>query len=733
MAANIRGFTPNYAFKLINFDTPRWHTLEYTNWQQLDALLGNNGIPAVRGEWLNSTLYNEGDRVYDETDGFIYRALLDHTSSTSGTFLTERTNFPSRWSLQSLDVPFFRGNWAAATSYSVGDIVIVGSFAYYLCIISHTSPGAFVASPNWQLVFDTTATLAASAASQAAAAASAAAASSSQTAASNSATAASNSETAAAGSASTATTQASNASASASTATTQASNAATSATNSSNSAGAAATSATNSSNSATASAASAVDAANAAAGLRSTSTSSVLIGTGAKTFVTQAGKQYINGHFVTIVDVAAPSTNWMTGQITSYSGTSLQVLVSGTGGSGTLANWEIGVAGSPGVAGVIGLSSVDPVHLNSDTGPEQIAFRDRLNFMSRAGDTSTGPITISNATASTNTTTGALIVSGGVGIGGASFLGGLLTINVATYGWEHTDGTRRLTSWVGASGCFIGTRSAHSLNLFTNDSTGQLTIAVGGAVTIPGTLLVNSDITVTKTTPNLVLNNNDGGASLGSAVRFQKAGVNKWTVGNDVALSGGQDFYIFDHVAAATRLGISSTGHVTLTGDLTINKSAAVFNLTSASGTARINFSNTNGVNVAFINITDGSAWYSNSAGSAGVQMAGSANAWSAVSDERLAYKRAAIDITDKLPALDSFKLFEGVVSGRREVFAKAQNVYEMWPHVITPGDDDEDYVPTGLSDPRAWKMTYDRMGAIALAYLKQHDARLKRIEGRMQ
>jgi hypothetical protein len=49
MVANIRAYTPNYSFKLVNFDTPRWHTLEYANWTQLDSMLLQAGIQPIRG------------------------------------------------------------------------------------------------------------------------------------------------------------------------------------------------------------------------------------------------------------------------------------------------------------------------------------------------------------------------------------------------------------------------------------------------------------------------------------------------------------------------------------------------------------------------------------------------------------------------------------------------------------------------------------------------------------
>ena len=76
-----------------------------------------------------------------------------------------------------------------------------------------------------------------------------------------------------------------------------------------------------------------------------TSTTSVLIGTGAKTFTTQTGKQFQIGQSIRIASTPSPS-NYMDGQVTAYnSGTGvLDVSVSAIGGAGTLAAWTISLA-----------------------------------------------------------------------------------------------------------------------------------------------------------------------------------------------------------------------------------------------------------------------------------------------------------------------------------------------------------------------------------------------------
>lgn len=74
----------------------------------------------------------------------------------------------------------------------------------------------------------------------------------------------------------------------------------------------------------------------------STSTSSVAIGTGSKSFTVQTGKSYYAGMTVQAASTANP-TNWMIGTLTSYdSGTGALVMnVTTKSGSGTFASWNL--------------------------------------------------------------------------------------------------------------------------------------------------------------------------------------------------------------------------------------------------------------------------------------------------------------------------------------------------------------------------------------------------------
>jgi hypothetical protein len=100
-----------------------------------------------------------------------------------------------------------------------------------------------------------------------------------------------------------------------------------------------------------------------------TSSSSVLIGTGAKTFIVTAGKSFYAGMPLTIADTAAPSTNAMYGTVTSYSGTSLVMDIKSFIGSGTKTAWSISLAGAGGAT----------LGANSLTGTQTLASGAAIN------------------------------------------------------------------------------------------------------------------------------------------------------------------------------------------------------------------------------------------------------------------------------------------------------------------------------------------------------------------
>ena len=109
---------------------------------------------------------------------------------------------------------------------------------------------------------------------------------------------------------------------------------------------AAPTEAASAASSAGAAAASAAAALAAVANLAGTSGTSITIGLGSKIFTTQSGKQFNPGQYVQIVSDADPTADFMYGQITAYSGTTLTVDVDRQAGSGAHTDWSIFVSGA---------------------------------------------------------------------------------------------------------------------------------------------------------------------------------------------------------------------------------------------------------------------------------------------------------------------------------------------------------------------------------------------------
>lgn len=93
------------------------------------------------------------------------------------------------------------------------------------------------------------------------------------------------------------------------------------------------------------------------------SSTSATISTGSRTFTVQSGKAFAANQWVVIYQTAN-NANAMLGQIVSYSGTSLAVNVTATGGAGTYAAWTIVLTNSPAGAGI-----TPPVGTGNVTGP----------------------------------------------------------------------------------------------------------------------------------------------------------------------------------------------------------------------------------------------------------------------------------------------------------------------------------------------------------------------------
>lgn len=152
-------FSENYQFELPNFNVATWHDAVNGNFTSLDALIfALTGFSNFVGAWTNSTNYTAGQRVTDDDNGTLWNCLVDHTSSASGSFTTERTNNPTYWSSVS-SIPNIRGQWENEVVYTIGDTVYDTSEGLFgIANTNHESS----ASPdtmrddvlNWDIIFD---------------------------------------------------------------------------------------------------------------------------------------------------------------------------------------------------------------------------------------------------------------------------------------------------------------------------------------------------------------------------------------------------------------------------------------------------------------------------------------------------------------------------------------------------------------------------------------------------
>lgn len=104
-----------------------WHDEVNGNFDLIDAAVrALPGFVAIKGLWKNGTVYGAGDRVVDPANNVVWTANVAHTSSVVGTFLAERTAFPSRWS--NISATFKnRGEWTAGVPYIMNEFISSGN------------------------------------------------------------------------------------------------------------------------------------------------------------------------------------------------------------------------------------------------------------------------------------------------------------------------------------------------------------------------------------------------------------------------------------------------------------------------------------------------------------------------------------------------------------------------------------------------------------------------------
>tara|TARA_Y100001934_G_scaffold635_1_gene818 strand:- start:8362 stop:10065 length:1704 start_codon:yes stop_codon:yes gene_type:complete len=274
---------------------------------------------------------------------------------------------------------------------------------------------------------------------------------------------------------------------------------ASSATASASSATAAASSQSAAATSATAAASSATSASNTAATLSgAASTTSLAIGTGSKAFTVAAGLAFVAGDYV-LCTSNADTTNYMHGQIASYSSTTLTVTVDTVGGSGTKNDWTIrrsGVKGATGATGSTG--STGSTGATGAQGPQgATGAQGPTGPQGPQGDTGAAGSVTSMADGSAGSPALAFASDTNTGL----FRPGADTYAISTGGTERltvsSAGQLKIASdnllfGTASKGVYLGVTSPTASNLLSDYETGTFTATLEGSTSDP-----SSAVTVT--------------------------------------------------------------------------------------------------------------------------------------------------------------------------------------------------------------------------------------------
>ena len=136
---------------------------------------------------------------------------------------------------------------------------------------------------------------------------------------------------------------------------------------------------------------------------------------GSKTFTVDPGLAYLGGNGEWVIITSSGSGEWMTGTVTTYSGTSLKVSIQDGYGTGTHTDWLINLSGVWGQQGAPGADSTvtGPTGNTGPTGPTGNTGNTGAQGNAGAASTVTGPTGNTGPTGTQGT-------AGGAGAAGAT-------------------------------------------------------------------------------------------------------------------------------------------------------------------------------------------------------------------------------------------------------------------------------------------------------------------------
>ena len=257
--------------------------------------------------------------------------------------------------------------------------------------------------------------------------------------------------------------------------------------------------------------------------------------------------------------------------------------------AGSLLETPFTIVRSTGVTTIKSLTLTNALSVaNGGTGSATQNFVDLTTTQTAAGAKTFSAITtISNATASTSTTTGALVVTGGVGIGGALFGTSAKLSSFLNIGASTTTGKQLIVNQTGASGYFLsGEVSGTEIGYWYYDAS---TIQLSSKAATRALTFLTTDTERMRISSGGDIRITGGGATTSATLEFSSSATP--SSGASIAVSylgSGSYGPLTFGTGGAERMRITSAGYTKATSTGSYNDTAAA-NHEFVNGTASAN------------------------------------------------------------------------------------------------------------------------------------------------
>ncbi len=284
----------------------------------------------------------------------------------------------------------------------------------------------------------------------------------------------------------------------------------------------------------------------------------------------------VNGNIVGTLTTSNQPNITSIGTLTNLTSSGIINITNATQSTNSLSGALV-VTGGVGIGGALNVSGNITGTLITSNQPNITSIGTLTNL------TSYGIVNITDTTNSTNASTGALIVSGGVGIGGALNVSGNITGALATSSQPNITSIGTLTNLTST-----GIVNITNTSISNSVSTGAL--IVSGGVGIGGALNVSGNITGTLATssqPNITSVGTLTSLNSSGAVNITNTTVSSSTSTGALIVSGGVGIGGALNVSGniAGTLSTASQPNITSIGTLTSLTSSGVVNITNETAT----------------------------------------------------------------------------------------------------------------------------------------------------